>query len=98
MRRRAGRFVSIPDNETVLRFVRQCARAWRSGHDFRTKARGELTVRPPRYRWSLGLSSVSVVLVLALGSTLAVPRLKKWFPRDKAPREGLVTTAVRRSS
>lgn len=67
------------------------------GLDLRWKRRGEEVVRPTRKRWSWGLSSVGVVVVLALGTALALPRLKDWFPRERSPLEGLQTTKVRRA-
>jgi HlyD family secretion protein len=53
-------------------------------------------VRLPRYRWSFGLSSASVIVSLALGSALALPRLKGRFPRDGSPPAKVITTPVRR--
>src|SRR4051812_34265419 len=64
---------------------------------FGENRRGDQAVRLRGNRWSFGLSSVGVVVVLALVSTLAVPGLKGRFSRAEKPWEGLATTAVRRT-
>jgi HlyD family secretion protein len=58
-------------------------------------ARGDEAVKA-KSRWSFGLSSVLGLIVLAVGTAAAVPRLQAWFPRQDALPENLVTGAVRR--
>jgi HlyD family secretion protein len=59
-------------------------------------AQGDEAVKP-RSRWSFGLSSVLGVLILAVGTVVAVPRLAEWIPGKSAVPEGLATASVRRS-
>jgi len=50
-----------------------------------------------RNRWPFGLSSALLLVVLALGSAAALPRLQAWFPKKGIALENFATAAVRRS-
>jgi HlyD family secretion protein len=54
-------------------------------------------MRQPRKRWSFGLTSAGVVVVLALSTALAVPRLKEWFAHSPSLVQQVPTTTVRRA-
>ena len=49
-----------------------------------------------RNRWSFGLSSALFVVVLALGSVLALPRLTAWFPGKDSELKNFATAVVQR--
>jgi len=61
--------------------------------------RGDEAVRQPGKRWSFGLASAGVVVVLALATAVTLPRLKSksWFSGGQSPLEGLDTAVVQRA-
>jgi HlyD family secretion protein len=54
-------------------------------------------VRQPKSRWSFGLSSIVVIVLLASASALVLPRLHERLSGSQPAIEGLATTVVRRT-